>query len=162
MTNQINTKKNKSCQSSKLSKRQIAHREFINSPEWEVIRQRLFKSRGKRCEICGKESGVQVHHINYDRFGGDELDTDLIILCGNHHMKAHGLRSESDKEKALRIEHEEMIGVPWCYRMEYEKPKKYRRKKKKKRKKKKRNDKYWEDKIEPVLFKDRIILRKRY
>ncbi|MCP3924502.1 MAG: HNH endonuclease [Desulfobacterales bacterium] len=157
MTNILNTKKNYTCQQStnKLSKRQKEHRAFINSPEWEEIRQRLFKSRGKQCEICGEKRGVQVHHINYDRFGGEELDTDLIILCGNHHMKAHGLRKESNLEKFLRLEHEELVGVPWCFRMEYKNAPFVKPKKKKKRKKKKKQQ------VKKVEFKQKIVLRKK-
>ena len=168
MTNQINTKKNKSCQqtTTKISNRKTAYQKFMRSAKWKTIKKNLFSIRGKQCEICGNKT-VQVHHKHYNKPWGEELPEDLIILCGKHHQKAHGIIKEYPKETEVRELHEELHNVPWCFRMEYEKPKKYRPKKKKNLSKKqkkiiaKRKKKYWENGLEPVLFKDRVILRKR-
>ena len=64
---------------------------FYNSIEWKAIKENLFSVRGRKCEICGKIESIQVHHLTYDRFGGNEELTDLKILCGFHHMEEHGL-----------------------------------------------------------------------
>jgi len=156
LTNKINTKKNQSCQqtTSKASNRKTAYKKFIHSKEWKAIRLNLFKIRGKQCEICGNKK-VQVHHKHYDKPWGEELPEDLIILCGKHHQKAHGLIKEFPKETEVRELHEELHNVPWCYRMEYEKPKKYRPKKKKKKKRKKKKP----DSVKKE-FKPKVILRK--
>lgn len=159
MTNKINTTKSKSCQSTKKS-RKSEYQKFINSSVWRAIKKNLFSIRGKQCEICGNKT-VQVHHKHYEKPWGEELPEDLIILCGKHHQKAHGVIKEYPKETELRELHEELHNLPWCFRMEYEKPKKYRPKKKENRKKKKKKKKYWENGLEPVLFKEQIILRKQ-
>ena len=97
--------------SSSLTERQKQHRKFIESQEWETIRQRIYKKRGKKCEICLSDKNIQVHHLTYERFGGDELDEDLIILCAKHHMKSHGILKESDTEKNLRAQIENNIVI---------------------------------------------------
>lgn len=82
-----------------LTPRQIAHKTFIKSPEWKAIRLNLLRLRGKKCEVCGSKNNIQVHHLNYKRFGGNELTSDLKILCGKHHQKTHGLSPKINKKK---------------------------------------------------------------
>ena len=72
------------------------HHEFIKSDQWKQIRKRLFSIRGKKCEKCGNDIFVEVHHLTYERFGGNELDLDLIILCRECHKKAHGKPNKKD------------------------------------------------------------------
>ena len=45
---------------------------------------------GYRCEQCGARDRLDVHHLTYDRFGGDERMSDLRVLCRPCHNKAHG------------------------------------------------------------------------
>lgn len=137
-----------------LTKRQKEHRKFISSPEWKAIKENLFHVRGKECEVCGNKN-VQVHHKHYNKPYGEEKPEDIIILCGKHHRKAHGLIKETDKEKEIRELHEEMWNVPSCYRMEYENNPKRRLIKKKNRKNKKSKSE-----IVKKEFKPKVILRK--
>lgn len=73
------------------------YEDFINSKEWGIIRGKLFNIRGKKCEMCGNEDDIQVHHVSYKRFGGNELMSDLCVLCKPCHMEIHGI---SGKRKA--------------------------------------------------------------
>lgn len=66
------------------------HEAFIRSREWKEIKKRLFLSKLKICEKCGSKINIEVHHINYDRFGGNELESDLMVLCRSCHKKIHG------------------------------------------------------------------------
>jgi 5-methylcytosine-specific restriction endonuclease McrA len=65
---------------------------FLASTAWAKIRVDLYTIRGKRCESCGSTRSIQVHHLTYDRYGGNEEPGDLVILCGNCHMTEHGLK----------------------------------------------------------------------
>lgn len=67
---------------------------FLQSTAWAIIKVDLFMLRGQQCEMCGRTTALQVHHLTYDRYGGNEVPEDLIILCGNCHMRIHGLRSD--------------------------------------------------------------------
>jgi 5-methylcytosine-specific restriction protein A len=58
------------------------------------------------CEICGSSNGLGrvrggVHHIVYRSHGGDDRDSNLITLCGQHHTEVHD--GEIDSEYLMQI-----------------------------------------------------------
>jgi 5-methylcytosine-specific restriction endonuclease McrA len=50
------------------------------STAWAAI-ARSARERAGRCEYCGSTDSLEVHHVNYLRFGGRELADDLNVLC---------------------------------------------------------------------------------
>ena len=78
--------------SKKLTKQQVEHRKFIKSAVWAAIREQVFNERGRLCENCGFDRYLQVHHLTYDRFGGEELMEDLQILCRKCHSEVHEIK----------------------------------------------------------------------
>lgn len=58
---------------------------------WESKRRRIFKERGRKCEVCGWQEvnpfcntvPVQIHHINGNN--KDHRTENLIVLCPNCH-----------------------------------------------------------------------------
>jgi len=82
---------------------------FYDSKEWAVIKNDLFMIRGKKCEICGSTVRINVHHLSYKNFGGNEEPEDLIVLCRICHEGEHGIVrpttiSKTAKRKAARRE----------------------------------------------------------
>ena len=75
---------------------------FLYSTAWARIKLDLFEIRGRACEICGKDKVIHVHHLTYDRYGGDEEPEDLIILCARCHMIEHGIIKFPKKKKKKR------------------------------------------------------------
>ena len=68
----------------------VNYKEYIQSDKWVKTRcDAILYAEGK-CESCGSDKNLQVHHINYDNLGFEEPD-DLIVLCGRCHMKEHDL-----------------------------------------------------------------------
>lgn len=61
---------------------------YIASADWRKRKEKLFKKRGKKCEICSSTHEVAVHHKSYKNLG-HELDDDLQILCNGCHANAH-------------------------------------------------------------------------
>lgn len=61
---------------------------YINGPEWKARRARHLLTYGKRCEACHRTQDIEVHHRTYQRMG-DELDTDLAVLCDDCHTLVH-------------------------------------------------------------------------
>jgi 5-methylcytosine-specific restriction endonuclease McrA len=60
----------------------------INSPEWQVLKARLIRERGRRCERCGfARRRLDLHHRQSDRLGREE-DYDLQLLCRECHKIA--------------------------------------------------------------------------
>lgn len=66
---------------------------FIASAVWAAKRAPVLTRADGRCERCGcKGTVLEVHHRNYDRFGGDELPSDLEALCPACHAVADAER----------------------------------------------------------------------
>jgi 5-methylcytosine-specific restriction endonuclease McrA len=75
---------------------------FLLSAEWAAMKIDLISIYGSKCQLCGREYHLarylQIHHLCYDRYGGDETPEDLICLCGRCHMKEHGLKPPKMKK----------------------------------------------------------------
>lgn len=60
------------------------YNEYLTSVKWADKRElRLELSRG-RCEYCGYQTCVQVHHLTYERIFHEDME-DLMCLCKHHH-----------------------------------------------------------------------------
>lgn len=66
---------------------QIAHRQYLKSPKWYNIRMAAINHYGRICAKCN-EYGTDVHHLIY-RGEGQELMSDLIVLCRSCHTALH-------------------------------------------------------------------------
>ena len=73
----------------RLRRRRAEYNAFMESQTWDNMRRRKLERSRYRCEQCGDTKDLQVHHLNYERFGGDERMTDLQVLCKPCHNRAH-------------------------------------------------------------------------
>lgn len=69
--------------------RSMPYRAYLRSPEWRATRERMLAFAGHRCQLCGHEDRLQVHHNNYDS-RGLEWPQDLVVLCDSCHRGHHG------------------------------------------------------------------------
>lgn len=81
-----------------LTNNQVAHRQFISSPLWHQIRARAIETHGPNCNSCGG-TGSDVHHKTYERFGGNELMSDLEVLCRDCHEAKHAASRHAGKRR---------------------------------------------------------------
>jgi len=81
-----------------LTIRQITHREYLQSPLWRSIRLKAIEHYGEICGKCGGY-GNDVHHLTYDRVGGEELLEDLQVLCRDCHEAIHAMEKRSKIDK---------------------------------------------------------------
>jgi len=65
--------------------------DYMQSPEWQEVRQQKLAEAGWKCERCGATEGLQVHHWTYERLF-HELMRDLEVLCEEHHKAADEAR----------------------------------------------------------------------
>lgn len=63
---------------------------YIQSNKWKKKRKERLKADDFRCARCGAEKNVQVHHLNYDHVGNEDVENDLITLCRKCHADIHG------------------------------------------------------------------------
>lgn len=67
------------------------YQDFLNTPYWAAISEKVKMKNDYCCELCGKRSyELNVHHPNYD-FHGYELQNikKLKCLCKDCHTKYH-------------------------------------------------------------------------
>ena len=67
---------------------QLVYNEYLGSPEWKVIRNKIIARQLGVCEGCRNSRVEQVHHLTYKRVGW-ELLIDLVGLCRICHELAH-------------------------------------------------------------------------
>lgn len=70
--------------------RQMDYYDFLETPYWKAISEKVKYKAGFRCQICNKEGALVTHHRTYEHHG-DELNhmEDLICLCKECHEKYH-------------------------------------------------------------------------
>jgi hypothetical protein len=79
-----------------------ALKNYYSSPAWAAKRTERLKIDGFRCAKCGFTRALEVHHINYDRFGHEDVSKDLITLCKKCHKEIEAQKKEHDP---VRTEH---------------------------------------------------------
>lgn len=68
--------------------------EYYQSPQWQSKRLQKIRQVGNKCEWCGKNARLDVHHVNYDSLY-DEYMEDLQALCRSCHEIADGNREDA-------------------------------------------------------------------
>lgn len=77
-----------------MARGEYAH--YLRSPAWHRKRtERLVKDR-HRCRKCGSKERLEVHHLTYDRVGGNEQMSDLWTLCQKCHAGVHGAKPKKN------------------------------------------------------------------
>lgn len=64
------------------------YQEYLKSDHWQMKRERKLQQSGRKCQICGQNGRLHVHHNTYERLG-QELDSDLLVVCEKHHKMIH-------------------------------------------------------------------------
>lgn len=66
-----------------------ANHKRCQTPEWKLIRNRIYKRDNWTCQICGKhcQDDIQCHHIVPYRITQDNSDGNLITLCKSCHCR---------------------------------------------------------------------------
>lgn len=62
-------------------------REYYQSSKWAEKRNARLKIDGFKCAKCGFTRALEIHHINYERFGDEDVSRDLITLCKKCHQE---------------------------------------------------------------------------
>lgn len=68
--------------------KRTAYDEHLRSKQWFAFKAGIIKARGFRCEICGSQKDLELHHLNYKNFGNEQAE-DVMLLCKLCHKKAH-------------------------------------------------------------------------
>lgn len=79
-----------------LDKTKTAYELLLERPEWKAYRLAVLAERGEKCEWCGSDKNLHVHHKFYLKYPNGkhilpwQYKTDaLLVLCKDCHTKAH-------------------------------------------------------------------------
>lgn len=99
--------------------RSINYHEYIQSDAWKARAEEAKNRAGFRCQLCSVSGfllPLNAHHNNYKRLG-NELDSDITVLCQPCHEKIHAAGIKPGYTP--KIEREEFslilrgLGVTW-------------------------------------------------
>ena len=77
----------------------MTYAEYISSEAWRTRRRVRLKADDHRCQGCGSEDGLHVHHRTYERLG-NELPDDIITVCETCHAFVHGEQARTGQPLA--------------------------------------------------------------
>jgi 5-methylcytosine-specific restriction endonuclease McrA len=69
-----------------------AYYKYMRSPEWKAKRDEALKLANYTCTYCGRKAPkwpLEVHHLTYIRFGYEDVERDLRVLCVECHRAIH-------------------------------------------------------------------------
>lgn len=72
----------------KLSK--LKYKDYLSTEHWQEVRRRALEYAGYSCQLCNSKIRLNVHHRTYKN-RGNELPTDVVVLCQACHEKFHDI-----------------------------------------------------------------------
>lgn len=66
----------------------MPYADYLKTDHWRRTRQDALARCGHKCMVCGSKIGLEVHHNTYER-RGQELPSDVIVLCRTCHQTFH-------------------------------------------------------------------------
>lgn len=72
--------------------RTMPYTEYLKSDHWKATRESAVQRAGNACQFCRSTERLNVHHNTYERLG-EELPTDLLVLCQTCHGTLHAVEN---------------------------------------------------------------------
>lgn len=64
------------------------YKSYLKTKHWQRTRRKALARGGYKCALCSSKDNLNVHHNNYKNLW-HEKNTDLIVLCRDHHKMVH-------------------------------------------------------------------------
>jgi len=86
----------------------MGYSEYLQSEHWQKIRAERLKIDDYKCQKCGRPLDLQVHHLNYDNLGNEDIYSDLITLCKYCHHRIEQQKNDykNDHHNARKRHHD--------------------------------------------------------
>jgi len=68
--------------------RKLPYDKYLQTRHWRTKVREALDRADHRCQLCGSEDRLCVHHNTYERLGC-ERPSDLIVLCQDCHARHH-------------------------------------------------------------------------
>ena len=83
----------------------LSYKEYMEAPEWKALRSQAIRRDDGKCQNCGTQSHLNVHHHTYPGTPGsgqwhlDCLDN-LTTLCETCHEEEHNRLRAEERERS--------------------------------------------------------------
>jgi hypothetical protein len=71
-----------------FEERREQYRIYLQSEQWQCLRQKVFVRAGGQCEGCGEHPASEVHHLTYANIFAERL-FQLVAVCSECHRLVH-------------------------------------------------------------------------
>lgn len=71
--------------------RSLHYSDYLETEHWRMVRSAALDRSGHACQVCKARGDLHVHHNTYER-RGEEVDSDVIVLCADCHALFHSNR----------------------------------------------------------------------
>ena len=66
----------------------MVYNNYLKSQEWYILKNLALKYSNYKCSKCGETENLNIHHLNYNNIGNEEI-SDLITVCNSCHKEFH-------------------------------------------------------------------------
>ena len=74
-----------------------AYNVYLQGEHWRTFREKTILDRNGKCEHCGLDENLVVHHITYETLGNEKPE-DVLVLCNDCHENIH-IKKKSGKAR---------------------------------------------------------------
>lgn len=78
----------------------MTYAEYMKSNLWRRFRSWALEFYGRRCDLCGAESQLEVHHWTYARMAKERIE-DVGVYCRSCHELIHQLAEQKQTYDGL-------------------------------------------------------------
>lgn len=71
------------------------YNEYLESPQWALIREAVLKRDHYVCQGCGSQKATEVHHLTYEHVR-EEFLFELVSVCSSCHDRLHSRTHSQD------------------------------------------------------------------
>ena len=69
---------------------QMTYKMYLMTPYWQLVSNLARRKAKYKCQLCGSNESLNVHHKTYKHKGFEIINMDdLIVLCQDCHQKFH-------------------------------------------------------------------------
>jgi len=69
--------------------RREKYSEYLLGEHWKALKVSIYRSRGRKCEVCAAVDRIQGHHLTYRPNLESCTEEDIMLLCSRCHELVH-------------------------------------------------------------------------
>jgi len=66
----------------------MTYHDYLGTEHWHTVRDAAIRRAGGKCQACGSQENLNVHHNTYKRLWCEEQE-DVVVFCSRCHEIFH-------------------------------------------------------------------------